>query len=199
MAMTEIEEHISAIEQIIQNASEQMEDNRQLDNVKQQIRSVRKSIRDLEKVGIPVPEEMHHLRDNLLKEKESLQSPINGLVAMYSRALKIVVRLGEMCGRSPRRDLYHLAKAKRAKALGEETLRNTLIKVLEEMGGKGHEKTIFTRMQVALQSKFSVADLESPRGKTPRWQSNVRSVRKRLIREGILTPESRKRNWSLAV
>ena len=94
-----------------------------------------------------MPKEIRDLHVALDREVKKLKSPSSGIAEAYDRLLKLVIELGKACGKSPRKDLYLIAKEKRSKALDQNTLEDTLIKVLEEMGGSGHEKEIFSRAE----------------------------------------------------
>jgi len=66
------------------------------------------------------------------------------------------------------------------------------------MGGSGREKYIFQKFEEGFQDKMTKADMERPKGKSPRWQSNLKRARRKLINEGILTNESKGKKWTLA-
>lgn len=197
MSFNDINEHFEAIEKIISEANEKATDNTELNNKREQLRTIKSSIAQLERKGIPVPEEIQQLQSSLFRDVEKLKSPIDGIVDVYIRALNIAIELAKLCGRNPRRDLYQKAKEKKAKTIRDDILSKALIKVLEEMGGNGHEKDIIGHLESNLQSKFSMVDLECPLGKTPRWVTNLRKTRKKLIQKNVLTPESKGRKWAL--
>ena len=197
MKIKELNDHLEVIENIINEAKDGLDDNTDLSNKKEQLRTINRSIAQLERKKIPVPQEIQNLRTALSREVEKLKSPTDGVEMFYNRVLNLVVELGKVCGRSPRKDLYIRAKEKRSKAIDEDTLSKTLLEVLEEMGGSGHEKEIFSRFGEALESKFTTVDLETFRGKTPRWQTNLRRVRRKLVEKKVLTQDSMGRVWTL--
>jgi len=197
MSVNEINEHFAAIEKIISEANQKAADDTTLMNKKEQLRTIKRSIAQLERKGVPVPKEIQELQSSLFRDVEKLKSPIDGIVDVYNLALNIAIELAKLCGRNPRRDLYQKAKEKKAKSIGEDILSKSLIRVLEEMGGSSHEKEIIGHLERVLQSKFTMTDLECPLGKTPRWITKLRRVRRNLVQKDVLTQDSMRRVWTL--
>jgi len=197
MDIMEINKHFEAIENIITDAIEKFDDNVELKEKKEQLRTIKRSIKQLEKKGVSVPQEMKDLKLNLLRNIEEIESPKDDLLVSYNRALDITTRLAQLCGQSLWKDIYQKAREKKANTLDVDILSEALITVLEGMGGSGHEKDIFPRVERALQTKLSETDRECPKGRTPRWHTNLRRARKKLVNSNVLTPDSIKRIWSL--
>lgn len=197
MNIKELNDHLDVIEAILQESKDGSENSKDLNNKHEQLQTINRSIAQLERKKIPVPKEIRDLHLALDREVKKLKSPSSGIAEAYDRLLKLVIELGKACGKSPKKDLYLIAKEKRSKAVDQNTLEETLIKVLEEMGGSGHEKEIFSRAEKILQPEFSSIDLEAFKGKTPRWQTNLRRVRRKLVDKKVLTQESMRRVWTL--
>jgi hypothetical protein len=197
MNIKDLNDHLDAIEAIFQESKDGSGNSKDLNNNQEQLQTINRSIAQLERKKIPVPKEIRDLYVALDREVKKLKSPSSGIAEAYDRLLRLVIELGKACGKSPKKDLYLIAKEKRSKALDQNTLEETLIKVLEEMGGSGHEKEIFSRAEKVLCPKFTSVDLEAYKGKTPRWQTNLRRVRKKLVERKVLTQESMKRVWTL--
>ncbi|MBC8466708.1 MAG: hypothetical protein H8D55_02605 [Deltaproteobacteria bacterium] len=197
MNIKELNDHLEVIETIIKEARDGLDDNTEFHNKKEQLLTIDRSIAQLERKKIPVPQEIRDLRTALNRDVEKLKNPMDGLEEFYNRLLDLVVSFGKACGKSPRKDLHIRAKEKKSRAIDEDTLSKTLLKVLEEMGGSGHEKEILPNVGKALESTFTAIDLEAFRGKTPRWQTNLRRVRRKLVESGVLTQSSMRRVWTL--
>jgi hypothetical protein len=197
MKIKELNDHLEAIEAIVKEGWSEGDDNTELKNKKEQLQTIVRSITQLERKKIPVPQEITSLQAALTRDVEKLKSQTGGLEAFYNPILDLVVNFGKLCGRSPSKDLYLRRKEERSKATDEDTLTKTLIKVLEEIGGSGHEKEILSRVGKILEPKFTSVDLEALKGKTPRWQTNLRRVRRKLVEKEVLTQGSMKRVWSL--
>lgn len=197
MVLEDISSHLEGIEQILKEEVENLKNRPNLKNKKEQFRIIDRSIRQLRNKEFPVPEEMNAIRDNLIAEIEKHSMPVENLQKIYEKTLDIVVELGRICKRSPRKDLYLRAKDNRREETDIDTLAKVLVNVLEKMGGSGREKLIFKKVEKDFQGELTKADIECPKGRTPRWQSNLKRARRKLINEGILTPESKGRNWML--
>lgn len=198
MTFQDIGSHLDGIEKILKETAWNPEDRPELKSKKEQFRVIDRSIRQWRKKGIPIPAEMDDIRKRLIAEIEEHSLPVENLQAIYNKSLDIVVELGRICKRSPRKDLYLKAKKRRGEETNTDTLAKVLVNVLEKMGGSGREKVIFQRVEEDMQGELTEADMERPSGKTSRWQSNLRRARKKLINDGILTPESKSRKWTLA-
>lgn len=198
MNLDEIYIHLDKIEEIIRKTTGKAKSKQNLKEKKAQFRTIDNSIRQLSKRGIPVPDDLIRMKDKLITEIDELALPTNDIGDIYNRVLNLVEDLGRLCGRSPRKDLYLKAKEKKKNETDFDTLGKALIGVLEKMGGSGKEKSIIQGVENALQNDLTEADLDRPKGKTPRWKTNLRIARKRLIEKGVLTPESKGRTWTLA-
>jgi hypothetical protein len=198
MALDEMFSHLDAIEEMLRKTTEKTKSGQELKEKKAQFRTIDHSIRQLSKRGIPVPEELKRMRDELTVEIDKLALPSKDIGEIYNRFLSLVEELGRLCGRSPRKDLYLKAKEKKKNETDIDTLAEALTTVLGKMGGSGKEKSIIQGVENALQNDLSKADLDRPYGKTPRWKTNLRKARKGLIEKGVLTPDSKGKTWTLA-
>ena len=168
-----------------------------LELVKTQLRVMEKTIKQFAKIGIQVPE-------SLLSEKALLESKITAiskgphdLSLLYEDLLDIILLIAPILKTWPARDVRARIQQRRKGELQGEILRDKIIAVLREMGGTGYERDVVKEMGDTLKDKFTPSDIEAPHGKRPRWEMNARKERTRMIKEGILTPESKKKRWSL--
>lgn len=197
MSVQDIGRHLDEIERILRETPWNPEGRHELQKKKDQFKVIDRSIRQWREKGIPIPPDMNDVRKNLIAEIEKASLPLDDLQTVYNKALNIIMVLARMCRRSPRKDLYVKAKERKKDETGIDILAKILVKVLETMGGSGKERLIFKRVEEDLQGKLTEADMERPSGKTSRLQSNLRRARKKLVKEGILTPESKGRQWTL--
>ncbi len=198
MALEEISTHLDRIEEILKETVGNRENGLDLKNKKEQFRIIDRSVRELRNKDFPVPKEMNAIRNNLIAEIEKHSLPVSKLQEQYEKALDIVLEFGRICKRSPRKDLYLRAKKHRSEETDIDTLAKVLVNALEEMGGSGREQIIFQKIGEDFKEELTKADMACPKGKTPRWQSNLKRARRKLINEGILTQESKGRKWALA-
>jgi len=198
MSVDEIKKHVDALEHLIKEMEVDAAETEELRHKKEQLQTVKRSIAQLEKKGIPIPKEMQELKLSLVNALENGRAPIDGLVPVYDRLLDLIVDLGWICGRRPRKDLYQKAKERKAKTTSAETIEKALVDVLREMGGSAHEKDILQKIKQRLKAQLTEADVERPQGKTPRWQLSLRKARRALVDSGTLNPASKGRTWTLA-
>ncbi|NLS95740.1 MAG: hypothetical protein GXX96_26700 [Planctomycetaceae bacterium] len=197
MNLQNVQNHLEALREFAEQAAGNGQDAGDLKVKKVQLQAVQKTIRQLERRGIPVP-------DGLKGEKLSLATAVgelendSGKDQVYEALLDIVEQLGRACGRRPHHELYIRSREWKRQTTTPEALRKEITRALEEMGGSSHEREVMAKIEARLKGKFTEADLERPKGNRPRWQTNVRRERRRMIEDGILTPESRRSTWTLA-
>ena len=164
--------------------------------IKSQLHVIEKSIRQFEKEGIQVPEGLRSDEISLKSKIKEIGKGPNEMSLLYEALLDIVAQTGSMINRNPVRDLRNRSKEKKQKTIRGDILRSTIIAILEEMGTTGREHEILKSIEERLHGQFTPVDLE-PSGRRKRWESNARSERNRMIKEGILTPDSRGKKWTL--
>ena len=109
MSIEEIKEYLEEVERLIDAAMKEAMENDELKYKREQLRTVKRSIGQLEKKGIPVPKEMQDLKIHLVSELENIHTPEDGLTEIYDRCLALIMELGHVCQRTPHRDLYLLS------------------------------------------------------------------------------------------
>ena len=197
MSLENLQEHLEALREFAEQAAGNGQDAGDLKVKKAQLQAVQKTIRQLERRGIPVP-------DGLKDEKLSLATAVgelekdSGTDQVYEALLDIVEQLGRTCRRRPHHELYMRSREWKSQATPPDTLRKEITRALEEMDGSGREREVMAKIEARLKGKFTEADLERPKGNRPRWQGNVRRERRRMIDDGMLTAESRRSTWTLA-
>lgn len=164
--------------------------------IKSQLHVVEKSIRQFEREGIQVPEGLRSDQISLESKIKEIGKGPHEISLLYEALLDIVAQTGSMIKRNPVKDLRDRLKEKKKNTIRGDILRRTIIAVLTEMGKAGREHEVLRSIEEKLHGQFTPADLE-PSGKRKRWESNARSERKQMIKEGILTPESRGKKWTL--
>jgi len=181
MALEEISTHLDRIEEILGETMENRENGPDMKNKKEQFRIIDQSIRQLRNKDFPVPEEMNAIRNDLIAEIEKHSLPVAKLQEQYEKVLDIVLEFRRICKRSPRKDFYLRAKKQRSEETDIDTLAKVLVNALEGMGGSGREKFIFQKVGEDFKAELTKADMVCPKGKTPRWHSNLKRARKKLI------------------
>ncbi len=161
-----------------------------------QLRVIERTIRQLEKSRVPVPEGVKAERLALVSAIEGLEQSGGGCLPVYEELLSVVAALGRACNRRPHHDLSLQAKKRRKETTEPSVFRNTIIAILKELGGAAHHKVVLAKVGEQLGDRFTDADLDRPNGKATVWQQAVRRERRRMIKDGILTEDSRT-TWRL--
>lgn len=198
MSETEIQPNLRALEEYvsqIQNGEGDLEDIR---IKKKQLSAIQRTIRQLEKNNIPIPESISSEKLNLVSEINDMENASNGCLQVYNNLVKILFDLGRLCNKLPHKDLYRLSRQWRSQATPRSTLRKQILTALREYGGSARETQIFESIEKQYGNHFTPADLSRPGGKNLRWQNNVRRERRAMIEEGILTNDSKGKTWTLA-
>jgi hypothetical protein len=184
-----IRDYISAIKGLKESSEVQL--------LRSQLRVIEKSIRHFERDGIQVPEGVMSDKFSLESKIKEIKKGPHEISLLYEELLDIIVQTGRILKRRPDRDLRGRLREGRKEELPKDILRNNIIAVLRGMGGTGHERDVLREIEDKLKEQFTPADLDKPLGRRPRWEMNTRQERNRMIKKGILTPESRRKKWTL--
>lgn len=191
-----LKQSLNAIKEYVLGIHELKETN-EIRLMRLQLRMIDRSIRQFEKAGIQVPEGVTSDRDGLEAKLKEIKSGPQGLVNVYDELIEILIQMGGVLARRPDRDIYRKMKEQRKKEISSEILRESIIAVLRETGGTGREREVLSALGVTLKAQFSSSDLERPNGKMTRWEMKARKERKRMIEDGLLTPDSIHSRWKL--
>ena len=191
-------QHVEALKKAADRAAVMAGNEPKLTTQMKQLKAIERTIRQLTSSGVPVPE-------SLMDESRAISSDIDAAKPqsgetreLYESLLEIIERLGLACGRTPHRDLIVRSRERRKDETPPETLRQAIIGALQELGGEASAKGVVAKIQADLTNRFTSSDLERPNGSVARWQTNVRKERKRMIKDGLLTPASKGQRWTLA-
>ena len=198
MTDSEIQEHLGALKEYVRNVLTGSKDLDELRVKKAQLSAIQRTIRQLEKNRVPVPEGLSNEKLSLVSELNGLENASDGCIKVYESLLNIIFDLGRVCRRLPHKELYQLSKKWRNQVTPQETLRQSIITTLKDTEGTGKEAKVFESIEKQLSSRFTPADLSRPGGKNLKWQNNVRRERKRMIKDDILTKDSKGKTWTLA-
>ncbi len=197
MSLENAKNNLDAFREFAEEAVGNGQDAGDLRVKKAQFQAVQNTIRRLKQRGIPVPDGLKDEKLSLTKAVGELERD-SGIDQVYETLLDIVEQLRRICKRRPHNELYMRSREWKIQRASLEVLRKEITRVLEEVGGSGHEREVMARIEARLKGKFTEADLELPKGNPLRWQGNVRRGWRRTIDDGILTTESRRSTWTLA-
>ncbi|HOH66787.1 MAG TPA: hypothetical protein PLX34_22270 [Sedimentisphaerales bacterium] len=190
--------HIEALNAYVVEVTHQKSAAEELKNKKGQLRELQASIHRLERNHIPVPEAFKELKLSLVAAIEGLREDSEA-DQVYEALLDLVERLGRLCQRRPDRDFRDMIRERVREVTPAKVLREEIIRALEGTDGGVRESEVMLRVEQQLKGRFTEADLERPIGKRRcRWQDNMRSERKKMIGDGVLTRRSAGSTWMLA-
>jgi len=196
--MADLQEHLQALKEYVKTIQNGTGDIAGIRIKKKQLSAIQRTIRQLEKNNVPIPESLSNEKLTLVSQISELENASDGCIKVYESLLNIIFDLGRACRRLPHKELYQLSRKWRNQATSKEELRKAIITALKDMGGVGKEAKVFEHIESRLLSHFTPADLSRPGGKTLKWQNNVRRERKKMIAEGVLTKDSKGKTWTLA-
>ena len=110
MAEENIQQHLQALKEYlssIQNGNGDLEDIR---IKKKQLSAIQRTIRQLEKNNVPVPDSLNNEKLTLISELTELETTSNGCIQTYETMLDIILDLSQVCNRLPHKDLYRRIK-----------------------------------------------------------------------------------------
>jgi len=197
MAEEQVKAHLDALKEYIsdiQNGAGNLDDIR---IKKKQLSAIQRTIRQLEKNNVPIPESLSNEKLSLVSEINDMGNSSNGCLQIYQFLTGILFDLGRACCKNPHKDLYQMSKKWRSQATPRSVLRKHILKALEDNGGTAREDEIFEFIENQFGSQFTPADISRPGGKNLKWQNNTRRERKVMMKEEILTEDSKGKTWML--
>jgi len=197
MTENDIQSHLQAIKDYIAQAQNGGSDLGEIRIKKKQLSAIQKTIRQLDKNGIPVPESLNAEKLSLVNAINQIETSSGSSLKVYDAMIQMIFDLGRVCQKLPHKDLYQMSRRWRSQSTPQSTLRKLILQVLKDRGGSAHQDAVFEDIDKQLASQWTPADLACPGGKTVKWKNNLRRERKAMIAEGLLTKDSKGKTWTL--
>ncbi|MCD6327199.1 hypothetical protein J7M28_06570 [bacterium] len=161
-----------------------------------QLKAVSQSIHQLEGIGIPVPDELRHLRTTLVCELEVADTPRKILLEIGEALKELMARLDSlgMAGRH-RRSRNRGSSDEGITPI--ETLKEHLLQAIRALGGRAHPKEILDWIEEEHGNDFLPGDLEVRPSGSKAWHQRVHYARYRMAQKGILRRDSPVGLWQL--
>lgn len=198
MSETTIQSHLQALNEYVNQARSGAGGLQEIRIKKKQLSAIQRTIRQLEKNSVPVPESISNEKLSLISEINNLEGTSDGCLHVYESLIQTIFELGRVCNKLPHKDLYRLSRQWRQEATPQPVLRKAILKALQDLGDAGSESQVLDHIQKQLAGKLTPADLARPGGKNIKWQNNVRRERRAMVKEGLLTKDSKGKTWTLA-
>lgn len=138
----------------------------------------------------------HLIAGNLRKETDQLKQEID-LLIKDARNLKGAVNAQRADKPAPSSSTKG-EKQLRGELIPNSILRETLLEVLTDMGGRGKARVILDEMESRLGSRLTYADRELLEDNEARWRKKAQWLRFALKQEGILKDDSPRGIWELS-
>lgn len=117
--------------------------------------------------------------------------------ALEAAGLRTLLGMGAESAEAPGKVTY-LGRAPKGSRLHEREYRFPLLEVLAERGGSATLREATDAMEEKLRDSLAPIDWErNPSGRGIRWRNRVQWVRARLVRDGLLKPDSPRGVWEL--
>ncbi len=165
-----------------------------------QLREIAKTVENLEKMGVSVPDALRaekiRLASELVTQTQSKQT-LRCLADEFDKIVKALnARLGlggiSSATKKPRTKRSRTPKTKR------NVLRKNIVNALRTLGGRAKVSDVIEEMGRQLKGQLLPGDLEWRESTNEyAWQNNAKWERYRMIQDGILRNDSHRGYWEL--
>ena len=189
--------------QLCMDVIAQLDERRQgqeLDEQEKQLKEIAHTINKLEKTGVSVPDELRHLKAELVT-KLAVRDEINNTLERLADGFeKVLHELHSMVGRTNDNGQQKPPRKKRSREpkTSREVLRKEIIQALKALGGVGRVQQVLDKMEERLEGKLLPRDLETLSTGVLVWKNNAQWERNRMVPDGILKSDSRRGTWELS-
>jgi len=188
--------HLAALRELIESASRTLDDPEIEVKVKQ-LKAIQKTIERMEKGGVPIPDDLRHLRMNLAAQTAKSDNATRLLSYIRDEVALLLPFLGlKVGGKSPARS-SRVYRLRRGQLTPQSVLRKAIIEGLEQMGGSGQVRDVLSRVYDSLKERFTAADLSRNKSGDVRWRNRCQWERFQMIQEGLLRDDSPRGVWEL--
>ena len=185
--------------QLCMDVIAQLDERRQgqeLDEQEKQLKEIAHTINKLEKTGVSVPDELRHLKTELVTElavRDEINNTIERLADGFEKVLQdLHSTIGRIDDKSPRK------KRSREPKTSREVLRKEIILALETLGGVGRVQQVLAKMEGQLEGNLLSRDMETLSSGDLVWKKNAQWERYLMVMDGILKSDSRRGTWELS-
>jgi hypothetical protein len=175
-------------------------DLRERQEKKEKFGNISVAINRLEKIGLPIPNELL-IEKNRLKEELTYPSEGQKIIKYLSDEFKkLADELKEQLDQEDRIGRKRRSPGPRSYTpkTKMEILKKEIIKALQKLGGRGEIKQVMDEVGKQLEGKLTEGDLEWRESvKMYAWQHNVCWARYKMVQEGILRRDAPRGIWEL--
>ena len=190
-------EYIARLRELIEEAHQLTADPEIEIGVKQ-LEAIQKTIERMEKGGLPIPDDLRHLRMNLAAETAKRDDAASLLSSIREEVIPLLPLLGLKFTRRSSARSSRGSRLPPGQLTPSSALRQAIIEALEQMGGSGQVRDVLTRVYDSLKDHFTAADLSTSKSGEVRWRNRCQWERFRMVQEGLLRDDSPRGVWELA-
>lgn len=167
-----------------------------------QLKEVSRSIQQLEKLSIAIPDELRELKLNLVTELETSTENKDRLEKLLVGLRKILQTFDEPVSSKPTKSSQPRKRKRRTKSdppiTQQEVFRDEIIIALMELGGAGTPQDVVKIIEKNMAGRLLAADYERRSTGEVIWENNVHWQRYKMKQDGILRSDSPKGLWELS-
>ena len=189
--------------QLCMDVIAQLDERRQgqeLDEQEKQLKEIDHTINNLKKKGVSVPDELRHLKTELVT-KLAVRDEINNTLEHLADGFeKTLHELHSMVGRTNDNGQQKPPRKKRSREpkTSKEVLRKEIIRALETLGGAGRVQQVLDKMEEQLEGKLLPRDLETLSTGVLVWKNDACWERYSMVQDDILKSDFRRGTWELS-
>ncbi len=162
-----------------------------------QLREISRSIQELEKRNIPVPDGLRQLRTSIASELGPVDEAKEA-IRETAKCLAETMRRLEGLGLTSRIKPKRRSRRSSSPTTSNSTLRELIIEALRSHGGRATRGEVLARIERRLRGQFTARDLETYSGRDKVWWNRASVERQNMVRERILKNDSPIGIWELA-
>ena len=173
-----------------------------LDAKKTQIKAISKTIQQIERSGVQVPDDLLIIQNKLKFELNELDNPNDVLLFIADELSKSVGKIRDHYNKTSdviiRKNTYKGRISRDIPTIKRPDLQKAVIETLIEFGGRANANDVLDKLAIKLKTKLTPADLELLDDGYTRWQKNVHWTRYILTEKGVLKSNSPRGIWELS-
>jgi len=167
-----------------------------------QLKEVSRSIEQLEKLSVAIPDELRDLKLNLVTELDTSTENKDRLEKLLIGLREITQTVDDPIASKPAKPRKSRRRKRRTKSdppiTQQEVFRDEIIIALMELGGSGTPKEVVKIIEKNMAGRLLPADYERRSTGEVIWENNVHWQRLKMKNDGILRSDSPKGTWELS-
>jgi len=157
-----------------------------------QLQAIDKTIQQMQKAKIAIPDEMRHLKSKLIGELAESDEAGKLLLSIITEVNELFSDLAYPLNKNKNKRIR-----KKGRTIDRAKLRNAIISALKHYGGSAASADVLNWMEANLKGQFTVVDLSCRECGQIVWQNNTSWERYKMIKAGILKSDSPHGTWEL--